>query len=199
MKTGMKSGMKIRKAAAGIAAVLLAAACSDGAKADEPRVASLPAAASASAAPSQKPTESVVDRQLPLGATDEQIDRAYAAYYACWTAHGVPSTKTNGTDGGPLLTYKLNPKKYQAAVDACADREPLNPPELDPQQNPAYWDNLRDEARCAQSKGLPLQIVQGQEGLWVRPATDANYRKVRTDAAVQIQRDCELQAFSKTR
>ncbi|MFI5893968.1 hypothetical protein ACIA5D_28100 [Actinoplanes sp. NPDC051513] len=190
--------MKIRKATVGIAAMLLAGACSNAEKADAPRVASIPGTSTA-ASVKPTPSEAFVDRQLPLGATDEQIDRAYAAYYACWTAHGVPSTKADGSDGGPLLTYKLNPKKYQAAVDACADREPLNPPEMDPQQNPDYWDNLRDEARCVQSKGLPLQIVQGQQGLWVRPATDANYRKVRSDAAVQIQRDCELLAFSKTR
>jgi hypothetical protein len=194
--------MMIRKATAGLAAALLASGCSapkDAPNPDEPAVASLPGAASASAAPSGKAGDAVVDRQLRLGATDEEIDRAYAAYYACWTAHGVPSTKRGGVDGGPLLTYKLNPKKYQPAVDACADREPLNPPELDPQQNPDYWDNLRDELRCVREKGLPLQIVPGQQGLWVRPATDANYRKVRTDAAVQIQRDCELQAYAKTR
>jgi hypothetical protein len=187
-----------RKAAAGVAAgmfaVLMTGACGSGSKAGESRVASIPgASATAGASKAATGGDPVVDRQLPLGATKEQIDRAYAAYYACWTAHGVPSTK----DGGPLLTYKLDQKKYQPAVDACADREPLNAPELDPQQNPDYWDNLRVEARCVQGKGLPLQIVAGQEGLWVRPATDANFRKVRTDEAVQIQRDCELQSFTK--
>jgi len=181
-------------------AALLAGGCS-GSKPSGPRVASIPgsSAASSAAAPEKAAGDSVVDRVLPLGATQEQIDRAYDAYYACWTAHGVPSTKQGGVDGGPLLTYKLNAKKYQAAVDACADREPLNAPELDPQQNPQYWDQLRDEARCVQAKGLPLQVVPGQPGLWVRPATDANFRKVRTDEATEIQRDCELQSFAKKR
>jgi hypothetical protein len=190
--------MMIRKAAVAIAVVLLAGGCGSGKKADEPRVASIPGtSASAGSATAQPSTDSVVDRQLPLGATQEQIDRAYAAYYACWTAHGVPSTKSGGVDGGPLLTYKLNQKKYQPAVDACAGQEPLNAPELDPQQNPDYWDNLRDEQKCVRAKGLPLSIVPGQEGLWVRPETDANFRKVRSDTAMQIQRDCELQSYTK--
>ncbi|MCU7724962.1 hypothetical protein ODJ79_14645 [Actinoplanes sp. KI2] len=186
--------MTNRKTILCLTAVLLTGGCS-GAKTSGPQVASVPGATTATVRPSA--SDSAADRQLPLGATQEQIDRAYAAYYACWTAHGVPSTKSGGEDGGPLLTYKLNQKKYQPAVDACADREPLNPPELDPQQNPDYWDQLRDEQRCVQAKGLPLQVVPGQQGLWVRPATDANYRKVRSDAAVQIQRDCEIQAYTK--
>jgi len=186
--------MTNRKAILCLAAVLLAGGCG-GSKTSGPQVASIPGTSAEAAKPS--PSDSVADRQLPLGATQEQIDRAYIAYYACWTAHGVPSTKSGGENGGPLLTYKLNMKKYQPAVDACADREPLNPPELDPQQNPDYWDQLRDEQRCVQAKGLPLQAVPGQQGLWVRPATDANYRKVRSDASMQIQRDCEIQAYTK--
>jgi len=184
--------MTNRKAILCLAAVALAGGCGDS-KAGGPQV----AAVDQKASPSPSPSAAVADRQLALGATQEQIDRAYAAYYACWTAHGVPSTKSGGEDGGPLLTYKLNQKKYQPAVDACADREPLNPPELDPQQNPDYWDQLRDEQRCVQAKGLPLQVVPGQQGLWVRPATDANYLKVRSDASMQIQRDCEIQAYTK--
>jgi len=187
--------MTNRKAILCLAAVLAAGGCGDS-KASGPTVAGIPGT-SVSAAAKPGPSDSTVDRQLPLGATKEQSDRAYKVYYACWTAHGVPSTTKNGQDGGPLLTYKLNQKKYQPAVDACADREPLNPPELDPQQNPKYWDQLRDEQRCVQAKGLPLQIVAGMEGLWVRPPTDANYRKVQSDEATQIQRDCEIQAYTK--
>jgi hypothetical protein len=186
--------MTNRKTILCLAAVLLTGGCG-GSKTSGPQVASIPGTSAATVQPSA--SDSVADRQLPLGAAQDQIDRAYAAYYACWTAHGVPSTKSGGEDGGPLLTYKLNQKKYQPAVDACADREPLNPPELDPQQNPDYWDQLRDEQRCVQAKGLPLQVVPGLQGLWVRPATDANYRKVRSDASMQVQRDCEIQAYTK--
>jgi hypothetical protein len=187
--------MTNRKAILCLAAVLMTGGCG-GSKASGPQVAAIPGTSAAGAA-KPSPSDSTADRQLPLGATQEQIDRAYAAYYGCWTAHGVPSTKRGNYDGGPSLTYKLNPKKYQPAVDACADREPLNPPELDPQQNPAYYDQLRNEQQCVQAKGLPLQAVPGQQGLFVRPDTDANFRKVRSDAAVQIQRDCEIQAFTK--
>ena len=184
--------------AAGCAAITVAlvAGCGGGGG-EGPKVASVPGASTAAAAPAAR--DQATDRQLPLGATRQQIDRAYAAYYACWTAHGVPSTKRNGVDGGPLLSYKLDQKRYQPAVDACADLEPLNPPELDPQQNPDYWDDLRDEATCVRAKGLPLAVVPGREGLWVQPETDANFRKVRTDEAVRILRDCEVRSYTKTK
>jgi two-component system sensor histidine kinase BaeS len=144
----------VRVAMAGLSAALLTGACGGG-RTDEPRVASIPGGTAGASVAATATKAAVVDRQLSLGATQAEIDRAYDAYYACWTAHGVPST----ADGGPLLTYKLNPKKYQSAVDACADAEPLDPPELDPQQNPDYWDDLRAEARCVKAKGLPLEIV----------------------------------------
>jgi hypothetical protein len=191
-------GRRVPMAVIGLTAALtVLSACGSSSSADEgPQVAALPSTASASsdsATPKpQKSTNAVVDRVLPLGATQQEIDRAYDAWYACWIKEGIPSDK----DGGPLMTYKKNTKKYQAARDRCDDQEPLNAPELDPATNPGYWDQLRDELRCVKEKGLPLAVRPGSPGLWVDPPTDANYHKVQTDEAAQIQRECELKAFS---
>ena len=183
----------------GIAAVLALGACGGDPEPAKPKVAALPGKSAAPSAGASAPAAADTNdvRQLKLGATEAEVDRAYDAYYACWTAAGIPSTKIEGHDGGPLLTVKQNPKKYQKQVDSCADKEPLNPPELDPKLNPDYWDQLRDEQKCNRDKGLPLGIRKGQEGLWVEPPTDANFRKVRTDEATKIQHDCEKQAYSK--
>ena len=183
-----------------VATLTLLGACSRAEpKSSGPQVASVPTTASAGkpASTAEKTTAPVVDRQLRLGATQAEIDRAYDAYYACWTKAGVPSVSKGGQKASPLMAYKLNSKKYQKAVDSCADQEPLNPPELEPDTNPKYWDQLREEARCVKAKGLPLRPRAGSPGLWVSPPTDANYRKVRTDAAVQIQNDCEMQAYGQ--
>ena len=182
----------------GIAALLLSlAAC--GSHPEGPQVAAIPGASpSASAAPAGSGND--VDRQLPLGATKEEINRAYDAYYACWTQHGVPSTKApDGTDGGPLLSYKMNTKKYQPAVDACADKEPLDAPELDPHQNPNFADDLRKELQCDRSHGLSVEIRQAgtdDAGIWVAPETKANLAKANSDAGMEIQRQCEISAFT---
>jgi hypothetical protein len=191
---------KVKKA--GVAILLLSslAACGGHPDPAQPQVAAIPgtgAAASASAGPAGSGSDA--DRQLSLGATKEEINRAYDAYYACWTQHGVPSDPTpNG--GGPLLSYKKNPKKYQPAVDACADKEPLDAPELDPHQNPNFADDLRTELQCDRSHGLSMEIRQSgtdDASIWVAPETKANLDKANSDSGVEIQRQCEISAFTQ--
>ena len=133
-------------------------------------------------------------RQLPLGATQEEIDRAYDAWYACWTRHGVPSAPDGG---GPLASYKMNAKKYQPAVDACADREPLNPPEMDPHQNPGYADDLRAEKACLEGHGIKMEIrgIGDDASLWAVD-TKANIAKANSDAGMEFYRQCEISAFT---
>ena len=182
----------------GLAALLLSvAACGDRSDASGPRVAAIPGATT-SASAGAAGANGDADRQFPLGATKEEIDRAYAAYYACWTQHGVPSAP--GRNGGPLLSYKMNPKKYQSAVDACADHEPLDAPELDPHQNPNFADDLRKELQCDRSHGLSMEIRQtgtDNASIWVTPETKANLAKANSDAGMEIQRQCEISAFTE--
>jgi hypothetical protein len=203
----MLTSMRIarhRSAPVAPAALTLAllAACGGNSTAGGPQVASVPTTSTRStvtsgSTPDASSSASVVDRQLRVGATQAEVDRAYAAYYACWSAAGVPSTTAGGRDGGPLLTMKLHPKKYQSQIDSCADKEPLNPPEESAATNPKYWDDLRAELKCDTAKGLHLKITPGQEGLWADPGTQANFEKLRTPASVQIQRDCEVQAYTQ--
>jgi hypothetical protein len=185
----------------GAAALLLSlAACGSHSDAPQPQVAAIPGATTpASAGAGAATTSDSVDRQLPLGATKEEINRAYDAYYACWTQHGVPSASAPAGDGGPLLSWKLNTKKYQPAVDACADKEPLNAPELDPHQNPSFADDLRKELQCDRSHGLSVEIRNAgtdDAGIWVAPETKANLAKANSDAGMEIQRQCEISAFT---
>ena len=188
---------KVRVQLIGAAALLLSlAAC--GAKDDEPkpRVAALPGTTSATTPPAAGAAADNV-RQLPLGATEEESDRAYRAYYACWEQHGVPSHPApNG--GGPLLTWKQNPKKYQPAVDACADKEPLNPPELDPAQNPDYADDMRAQKACMEGHGIQMEIrgTGKDASLWAVD-TKANLAKANSDEGMQFYRECEISAFTK--
>jgi hypothetical protein len=191
----------------GLATLLLSlAACGGHQEASEPRVAAIPGATQSARAGSG----SDVDRQLRLDSTDEEIARANDAYYACWTQHGVPSAP--GPQGGPLLSYKKNEKKYQPAVDACADKEPLDPPELDPHQNPDFADDLRNELKCDQSHGLPMEIRGADTDhpeIWVAGAgsggvdgdaaseTKANLAKADSEAGREIQRQCRISAFTQ--
>ena len=176
----------------GLAALLLSlAACGDHSDAAQPQVATIPGAtSSASAGPGGDGV-----RQLPLGATQVEIDRAYQAYYACWTQHGVPSAPDGG---GPLLSWKKDQKKYQPAVDACADREPLDPPELDPHQNPNYAEDLRKNKECMESHGIKMEIrgTGDNADLWAVD-TKANIAKANSDEGMEFYRQCEISAFTE--
>ncbi|MDG9675300.1 hypothetical protein [Micromonospora sp. DH14] len=184
----------------GLAVLLLSlTACGSDPKTPEPQVAAIPGA-SVSASVSPAGPTSGADRQLPLGASKQEIDRLYDAYYACWTQHGVPSAPAQGGSGGPLLSYKMDQKKYQPAVDACADKEPLGPPELDPQQNPHFADDLREQLQCVRSHGLSMEIRQAgsdNPSIWVAPETKANLERANSAAGMEIQRQCEISAFTK--
>lgn len=182
----------------GLAVLLLSlAACGGQSEASEPQVATIPGA-TMSASTGPRSSSSGADRQLPLGATKQEIDRVYDAYYACWMQHGVPSAP--GENGGPLLSYKMNQEKYQPAVDACADKEPLGAPELDPHQNPNFADNLREQLQCVRSRGLSMEIrYAGTDGasLWVAPETKANLAKANSAEGLETQRQCEISAFTQ--
>ncbi|MGC5287527.1 hypothetical protein [Micromonospora sp. DT231] len=184
----------------GLAGLLLSlAACGGDSRGSGPEVAAIPGATtSASAGPAG--STSNADRQLPLGASKQEIDRLYGAYYACWTQHGVPSAPAKDGNGGPLLSYKMDEKKYQPAVDACADKEPLGAPELDPHQNPNFADDLREKLQCVREHGLSMEIRQGgtdNADIWVAPETKANLEKANSDAGMEIQRQCEISAFTQ--
>ncbi|MEU7797842.1 hypothetical protein AB0B10_01060 [Micromonospora arborensis] len=184
----------------GLAVLLVSlAACGGDPEASEPQVAAIPGASmSASAGPAG--SNSGADRQLALGASKQEIDRLYDAYYACWVQHGVPSAPASGGNGGPLLSYKMDEKKYQPAVDACADKEPLSAPELDPHQNPNFADDLREKLQCVRDHGLSMEIRQGgtdNANIWVAPETKANLEKANSDAGMEIQRQCEISAFTQ--
>ena len=173
---------------------LLAALGACGGRPEEagPQVAALPGAATSASAGAAATSENL--RQLPLGATKDEIDRAYAAWYACWTRHGVPSAPDGG---GPLASYKINTRKYQPAVDACADQEPLNPPEMDPQQNPGYGDDLRAEKACLEGHGIKMEIRGSGDdaSLWAVD-TKANIAKANSDEGMEFYRQCEISAFT---
>jgi hypothetical protein len=198
-----------RTAATATAAALLIllSGCggSSGSDATAPKVASVPDASgdttpSAEGSDSGKettPSSSVVDPQLRLDSTQADVDRAYEAYYACWEEKGVPKTAAYGQKASVLMSYKLHSKKYQAAVDACADAEPRTPRELDPDKNPKYWDQLREQVRCVQAQGLRMKIIQGTPGLFVGGKGERrDFDKVSSPRGQKIVHECEVKAFA---
>jgi hypothetical protein len=164
---------------------LLAGACSSPAQA--PEVASL-----ASAAPSSSRPSAASDRpQLRLDTSDAERDRLMTAYDDCLVAHGVkvnPVGQVGPVGNGPgrRLDQSGQPK---SAYVACADKLPLQPPELDEDKNPNYAAQWNDNVKCLRAHGLMVHVTA--PGDWTY---DSSNTVIPPDED-QLEKDCMLEAF----
>jgi hypothetical protein len=173
------------------AAVLLLGACGSPAEnSANDQVATL-----ASATPATAATHSAgaggKRPQLRLDTSDEERERLFTAYDDCLVAHGVKVNPTNqpgavGNGSGRRLDQSGEPK---SAYVACADKLPLQPPELDADTNPNYAAQWNDNVKCLRAHGLMVHVTEPGSWTWdssdgVVPANEA-----------AIENGCLLEAF----
>lgn len=209
-------------AAAALCLFALAAALSGcgggGGGKESPGVASLPGAGTASASASAAGDPSAANVPAGTPTTDatgsatgsatgdsarpqERLDDTPAerealihAWDVCLVAHGAHWTTTrSGVAGAPKQVADPVPP---AAHAACEDKLPLTPPELDPNLNPRYRDDMLAEVACLRSHGVMVHLTQDTSvdpnGLgWT---FDSSTTKVPDDEG-QIENACQLAAF----
>jgi hypothetical protein len=142
--------------AAVVAALLALAACGGGNDAANPQVASLPTTSASGAAVPPPATSSVaVGRpQERLDDTPERHEALIDAWDACLAAHGATYGGT-GVAGGRSLKEPIP----TAAKNACTDKLPIGPPELDPSQNLHYRDDMVAEISCLRAHGDKVHLT----------------------------------------
>ncbi|MFI6758466.1 hypothetical protein ACIBF5_04885 [Micromonospora sp. NPDC050417] len=211
-RRGAGSGTRFRRPAALRAAVLIAcvalSGCVDGAGGAGPggttgsgssdEVASL-----ASVAPSQTPTSggnaSDTGRpQLRLDMSDEEEERLWTTYKVCLKDHGVPVIRRG--EGGPgavnqdgsLNDLSLDQSgEPKSAYVACANKLPLQPPELDPDKNPQYADQWNDYIRCLRLRGFKLHVTSPGNATW---DDDVNEAPSGGDIG-KAEKECTMEVF----
>ncbi|MEV0481029.1 hypothetical protein AB0I69_10535 [Streptomyces sp. NPDC050508] len=175
--------------AAVISASLLVTGCSGrDQQAGKAGVASLPpvagseasrsaSGAGASASPGESPGV-----QLRLDDTAEKRMQIRKIYAACLARNGM------GSNANGQVTDAVRRK----AEEACKDKAPLQPPELDPVKNPHYDEDVVAVVKCLVSHGVPAVVV---------PATDSQPMSwTQTSADVpgdydQINAACTVKSF----
>lgn len=127
--------------------------------------------------------------QLRLDMTDEDEQRLWTTYDDCLVAHGVKTTSINqpGPAGlGRRLDQSGEPK---SAYRACANKLPLQPPELDQDKNPNYAQQWNDNVRCLRRNGLMVHVTKPGEWTW------DNADNPVPDNEAEIEKSCTLEAF----
>jgi len=112
------------------------------------------AASAASAAEAERP-------QLRLDMSDEEQERLWENYKICLKDHGVKPLDQRGpgpVGSGTGLSLDQSGEPKEAYV-ACANKLPLQPPELDPDKNPNYPQQWNDYIRCERAHGIMLHVT----------------------------------------
>ena len=184
-------GMSFARWAVLAALVAVLSACGSQAHQDpahqDPNVATL-----TGTAPSSAPAQNDSKRpQLRLDTTDAERDRLDTAYDDCLVAHGVkvnPIDQSGPVGNGPgrRLDQSGEPK---SAYVACADKLPLQPPELDEDKNPNFAAQWNDNVTCLRAHGLMVHVTK--PGEWTYDSSDT----VVPDNEAAIEKGCLLEAF----
>ena len=112
--------------------------------------------------------------QIRLDSTNEEINRLYDAWQACLKDHGAE------------VKYKRKPN--DPSVLACKGKQPLDPPELDPDRNPDYSDDTRAMVKCMNEHGIKSLVVNGGWALEDGNSLNAPHYD-------EIQLDCQVKAY----
>jgi len=130
--------------------------------------------------------------QLRLDMTDDEKTDVMESWQLCLVHQGLPSyTKQDGKR--KLVLTQAPRSKYPKEYKACESKQPIQPPEMDPQKNPHYMDDYRTWIKCMNDKGFAVEALPDGDG-WTFAShpgrVDPNSAK-----ANQIEFDCKLEAF----
>jgi hypothetical protein len=181
--------------ATAVSTVALLAACTN-AGPTGPQVAALPTTITGRTSVPTTATSVVAGRpQERLDDTEQQHDAMIAAWDACLATHGATYTTSQraAAGGRPRIAEPIP----SAAAKACLYKEPLGPPQLDPNLNPHYRDDMTADVNCLRAHGEMVHLTQdtsaGPNGLaWT---FDNNTPPLPANSA-QLENQCQLAAFS---
>jgi hypothetical protein len=145
-------------------------------------------------ATSRAPTGSAADQgrpQLRLDSSDEEVAALWAAYNSCLKSNGHKMLPARGPDSVDM--EDTSPQSV-AARKACANKLPLQPPELDEATNPHYQDEYRAYLSCLRAKGMKIHATEPLGSGWTY---DDNATQILSDdQQTKADKDCTLKAFS---
>ncbi|MBK3574891.1 hypothetical protein JHN63_13910 [Streptomyces sp. MBT65] len=115
---------------------------------------------------------------IRLDSSTEETNRMWDSWYACLRAKGGP------LKGAPSTSAE------KAGAKACASKQPITPPELDPAKNPDYSDDLRVMVKCLNAHGVRATMVGGSDYSFDQSQPNPPHFN-------EIETACQVKAFQK--
>lgn len=171
-----------------------------GAKPDAGGTADVASLATGSAEPSASATAAAAAAgrpQLRLDMNEDEKQRLWNTYNYCLRDHGVREIKERSAaapkgSGMISLDQSGEPK---AAYVACADKLPLQPPELDEEKNPNYVLQWNDYVQCLRGRGMKIHSLPDGSG-WTYDDGVADPSGGLEGAALsKAEHECTMEAF----
>lgn len=158
-----------------------------------------PAAGSSAAPAAPAPSDPAASNrpQLRLDDAPERVQALWNAYDQCLLDHGAQADTARAAaasaDGSGATALVVQDPVPAAAVAACQDRLPQQPPELDPAVNAHYHDDYVAWVDCIKAHGVGIHLTTDDNGDlgWTY---DSATTPIPADLGT-IQDDCERAAF----
>ncbi len=130
--------------------------------------------------------------QFRLDMTEDEKNQIWTTYKICLKDHGVKPLQgrpgPSGPGNGLLLDDSGEPK---SAYLACANKLPLQPPELDPAKNPDFPQQWNDYVKCLRGRGLKVHATGPGEWTYDEDSTSASDSAALTKA----EHECTMEVF----
>ncbi|MGC4857166.1 hypothetical protein ACLQ24_28320 [Micromonospora sp. DT4] len=154
--------------------------------------------ATGSAAPSASATAAAAAGrpQLRLDMNADEQQRLWNTYNYCLRDHGVKELKERsaGAPAGSGMISLDQSGEPKAAYVACADKLPLQPPELDKEKNPNYVIQRNDYVQCLRGRGMKIHLLPDGSG-WTYDDVEDPTGGLVGAAYDKADKECTMEAF----
>ncbi|MGC4876693.1 hypothetical protein ACLQ26_10595 [Micromonospora sp. DT43] len=155
--------------------------------------------ATASAAPSASASGAAGNGrpQLRLDMNEDEKQRLWNTYNYCLRDHGVRELKERsaGAPKGSGIISLDQSGEPKAAYVACADKLPLQPPELDEEKNPNYASQWNDYVQCLRGRGMKIHSLPDGSGWTYDDGVDDPSGGLEGAVYDKAEKECTLEAF----
>ncbi|MFG1651171.1 hypothetical protein ACGFIE_14700 [Micromonospora sp. NPDC049275] len=167
---------------------------------DAARTADVASLATGSAAPTASASGGTATGrpQLRLDMTEEEEERFWYTYQVCLRDNGVKELKERSAGaaaGGKRIISLDQSGEPKAAYVACADKLPLQPPELDEEKNPNYAAQWNDYVQCLRGRGMKIHSLPDGSGWTYDDGVADPSGGLQGAAYDKAEKECTMEAF----
>ncbi|MCX5070698.1 hypothetical protein OOJ91_33170 [Micromonospora lupini] len=135
--------------------------------------------------------------QLRLDMNEDDKQRLWNTYDYCLRDHGVKENKERsaGAPRGSGIISLDQSGEPKAAYVACADKLPLQPPELDEEKNPNYVSQWNDYVQCLRGRGMKIHSLPDGSGWTYDDGVADPSGGLKGAAYDKAEKECTMEAF----